>query len=60
MDYLTCKEIAAIWGISARRVIYYCTDGRITGAIKKGNLWLVPKDSVKPTDPRKNKQKNND
>ena len=27
--------------------------GRIPGAIKKGNLWLVPCDAVKPEDLRR-------
>jgi len=40
------------WGVSARMVTYYCVDGRIEGAEKKGNLWLVPNDAKKPHDGR--------
>jgi hypothetical protein len=52
MDYLTVKEAGKKWGISARMVTYYCIDGRIEGAEKKGNLWLVPIDAKKPLDGR--------
>lgn len=52
MEYLTGKEVGEKWNISARMVNYYCSDGRIKGAIKKGNLWLVPSDAEKPKDGR--------
>lgn len=52
MDYITAQEAADLWGISRRRVQILCVDGRIEGAIKKANLWLLPKDSVKPEDMR--------
>ena len=52
MDYLTVKEAGEKWGISGRMVTYYCVDDRIKGAIKKGNLWLVPADAEKPADGR--------
>jgi len=40
------------WGITPRMVNYYCTAGRIPGAVKKGGLWLIPKDAEKPKDGR--------
>jgi len=52
MDYLTVKEAGQKWGISARMVNYYCSAGRIQGALKKGNLWLVPAQAKKPLDKR--------
>ena len=52
MEYLTVKEAGEKWGISARMVTYYCVDGRIKGAEKKGNLWLVPQNAEKPLDGR--------
>ena len=55
MNYLTVKEAGEKWGISGRMVTYYCEAGRIDGAIKKGNLWLVPADAVKPKDRRRKK-----
>ena len=53
MEYLTVKEVGEKWGITSRMVTFYCSDGRILGAEKKGNLWLVPKSAQKPTDNRK-------
>ena len=52
MDYITTKEIASKWGISDRRVLQYCNDSRIKGAVKMGNTWLIPKDAEKPADGR--------
>gem|GEM_PF-475923 len=42
------KEACEKWGITSRMVNYYCSEGRVEGAVKKGNLWLIPKDSEKP------------
>jgi len=53
MEYLTVKEAGEKWGVTARMVNYYCSAGRIEGAIKKGNLWLVPVGAEKPIDGRK-------
>jgi hypothetical protein len=50
MEYLTVREAGEKWGVTARMVNYYCSAGRIKGAIKKGNLWLVPADAEKPKD----------
>lgn len=57
MDYLTVKEAGEKWGITARMVTYHCVAGRIKGAVKKGNLWLVPGDAEKPADGRYKKNK---
>lgn len=53
MEYLTVKEMGEKWGITSRMVNFYCSNGRIPGAIKKGNLWLIPEDADKPDDNRK-------
>lgn len=53
MEYLTVKEMGDKWGITSRMVNVYCSKERIPGAIKKGNLWLVPSDAVKPEDLRR-------
>ena len=53
MDYITTIEMSKIWGISSRRISLLCSQGRVLGAEKKGKTWLIPKDAVKPTDPRK-------
>lgn len=54
---LTSLEISKIWGISSRRIATLCNEGRIEGAIKKGNVWLIPENSVKPKDARKKERK---
>lgn len=53
MEYLTIKEAAEKWGVSGRAVTYHCVAGRIEGAEKKGNLWLIPAAASKPEDLRK-------
>ncbi|MDR1592463.1 MAG: helix-turn-helix domain-containing protein [Prevotellaceae bacterium] len=58
MEYLTGKEAGEKWGITARMVNYYCSAGRIPGAVKKGNLWLIPTDAEKPVDGRTKEGKN--
>lgn len=57
MEYLTSAEIAKKWGISVRRVTLLCNEGRIEGAERKGFMWLIPEDALKPIDPRKLKKK---
>ena len=57
MEYLTLKEIAEVWQISDRMVTVYCNAGRIPGAIKKGNMWLVPSNVEKPEDRRRKHEK---
>lgn len=58
MEYLTAKEAGTKWGITARMVNYYCSAGRIPGAVKKGDLWLVPADAEKSIDGRRKESKN--
>ncbi len=52
MDYMTTKQAAEKWQISDRRVLQYCNEGRIEGAEKMGNTWLIPKNAEKPIDGR--------
>ena len=52
MDYMTLKEAAVKWGVTPRRVNYYCAAGRIPGAVKMATIWLIPKDAEKPIDGR--------
>ncbi len=55
LDYLTVKEAGEKWGIGSRMVTLYCVADRIEGALKKGNLWLIPKEALKPVDGRRKK-----
>ncbi|MDB7817543.1 helix-turn-helix domain-containing protein [Intestinimonas butyriciproducens] len=52
MDYITVKEASKKWGVTPRRVNYYCAGGRIFGAVKMAGVWLIPKDAEKPLDKR--------
>jgi len=52
VDYITTKEAAKNWGITGRMVVYHCSAGRIKGAKKMGNTWLVPAGAEKPADGR--------
>ena len=52
MDYMTLKEAAEKWGVTPRRVNYYCAAGRIPGAVKMAGVWLIPKNAEKPIDGR--------
>ena len=52
MDYMTLKEVAEKWGVTPRRVNYYCAAGRIPGAVKMAGVWLLPKTAEKPLDMR--------
>ena len=53
MDYMTLKEASEKWGVSSRQINYYCTDGRIPGAVKMAGVWLIPKEAEKPMDKRR-------
>lgn len=53
MDYMTLKEASEKWGVSARQINYYCTAGRIPGAVKMATIWLIPKEAEKPVDRRR-------
>lgn len=52
MDYMTLKEASKKWGVTPRRINYYCAADRIPGAIKVATVWLMPKDAEKPKDKR--------
>ena len=52
MEYMTLKEAAEKWGVTPRRVNYYCTGERISGAVKMAGIWLIPKTAEKPIDGR--------
>ncbi|RHO30988.1 helix-turn-helix domain-containing protein [Roseburia sp. AM16-25] len=53
MELLTTTQMAEKWNISRRRVTTLCNQGRIEGAILRGNTWLIPDDAKKPDDNRR-------
>lgn len=56
--YLGVKDIARLWNISERRVRVLCSEGRIEGAFKEGNIWKIPENAIKPSDKRSNNPEN--
>ncbi len=53
MDYIKVSKAAEKWGISSRRVRILCTEGKIPGVIRKGNLYMIPENAQKPPDGRR-------
>lgn len=51
--YMSVRETAEKWDVSERWVQKFCEDGRIEGAFRFSRVWAIPKDALKPTDPRK-------
>lgn len=52
MEYISVTEAAAKWGLSRRRVLTLCSEDRIPGVSRLGNIWMIPKDAEKPADAR--------
>lgn len=52
MEYLKINEVAAAWGISARRLQVLCAEGKVEGAQRFGRAWMIPKTAQKPRDGR--------
>lgn len=50
--YRKISEVSKEWGISERRVNALCLEGRIEGAEKFGNVWVIPEESEKSADER--------
>ena len=53
MEYITVAVAAKIWGVSLRQAQRLLAAGRIPGAKKFGNSWLIPEGAEKPGDPRR-------
>lgn len=46
--YLTVPEFAALHGKQSAIIRRFCLQGRLNGAIQKGNGWLIPEDCPYP------------
>lgn len=57
MEYLSASQAAKKWGISQRRVQVLCSENRIEGAFKVGEVWAIPDNIPKPEDSRFKKNK---
>jgi predicted site-specific integrase-resolvase len=56
-DYKTVQEAATEWGVTTHMVILYCTSGRLPGTVKAAGRWLIPRETEKPEDSRKNNRR---
>lgn len=52
MNYIKVSQAAEKWGLSPRRVRILCTEGKIDGCVRKGNLYMIPENAEKPLDGR--------
>lgn len=56
MEYIKVAEAAEKWGLTPRRVRSFCAENRIDGVVKKGNVYLIPKNAPRPVDGRKREE----
>ena len=52
MEWITTKEAAESWGVSTRQAQVLCDRGRVDGATRLGDIWVIPKGTAKPIDGR--------
>ena len=50
MDWMTVQEAGTMWGITTWRAQFLYASGRVEGAQKLGNIWVIPKGTIKPID----------
>ncbi len=55
MEYIKVSKAAEKWGISARRVRVLCAEGKIDGVVRRGKLYMIPENAMKPMDSRMNR-----
>jgi hypothetical protein len=53
-NWITPQQAAENWGITERRVQALCANGQVEGVIRLKRGWLIPKDTQKPADGRRN------
>lgn len=51
-EYMTIKEAAELWGLSPRWIQTLCANNKITGAVKFGHAWAIPREAERPKDGR--------
>lgn len=57
MGFISASQAAKKWNISQRRVQVLCSENRIEGAFKVGEVWVIPDNATKPLDYRKKSNK---
>lgn len=58
MEYMSVKDAAERWGISERQVQRLLSDNRVPGAHRHAKVWLIPSNTAKPADKRRDKSEN--
>ena len=53
MDWITTKEASVLWDVTTRQVQLLCDRGKVKGAEKLGDIWVIPKGTSKPEDGRR-------
>lgn len=51
-EMISVREAAKRWNLTERRVSTLCKTGKIIGAEKQKNRWMIPSDAQKPADQR--------
>jgi hypothetical protein len=60
MEYLSSKQMAEKWDTHIRIVQRLCNLGRVEGAKRFGQNWMIPSNAEKPADKRYKKHKQTD
>lgn len=55
MDYITAREAALKWSVTARQVQALCKNGEVAGAVRFNRSYAIPSDAPKPKDGRRRK-----
>lgn len=50
MNLLSAKEAARRLGLAGSTLTRWCIQGRVPGAVKVANMWLVPEESLDKID----------
>lgn len=48
MNYISVTAAAKKWNVSERSVRNYCAEGRVSGAVLVGKIWMIPDTAEKP------------
>ena len=52
IDISSVSEIAKRWKVNPRSIKVMCKKGKIQGAEKIGNMWMIPTETERPVDER--------
>ena len=55
MNYISVKDAAEKWGVTARRVQILCSEEKIKGAKRFGRNWMIPEGAFFPSLAKKQK-----